>query len=138
MREADLIHKAYERSIQAQQYIFCHYKKFNYDLLKYIWFRHTVGVGQRSSYNDVIIMADTETSKKHPDIFYPERKKQKYETFENHVVAWTISIRAYHHNICTLYGRHPSKMIETIQRIHDNMSGQKTVIYFHLYRNMPK
>ena len=133
MREADLIHKAYERSIQAQQYIFCHYKKFNYDLLKYIWFMHTVGVGQRSSYNDVIIMADTETSKKHPDIFYPERKKQKYETFENHVVAWTISIRAYHHNICTLYGRHPSKMIETIQRIHDHMSGQKTVVYFHNY-----
>ena len=133
MREADLIHKAYERSIQAQQYIFCHYKKFNYDLLKYIWFMHTVGVGQRSSYNDVIIMADTETSKKHPDIFHPERKKQKYETFENHVVAWTISIRAYHHNICTLYGRHPSKMIETIQRIHDHMSGQKTVVYFHNY-----
>ena len=133
MREVDLIHKAYERSIQAQQYIFCHYKKFNYDLLKYIWFMHTVGVGQRSSYNDVIIMADTETSKKHPDIFHPERKKQKYETFENHVVAWTISIRAYHHNICTLYGRHPSKMIETIQRIHDHMSGQKTVVYFHNY-----
>ena len=133
MREADLIHKAYERSIQAQQYIFCHYKKFNYDLLKYIWFMHTVGVGQRSSYNDVIIMADTETSKKHPDIFHPERKKQKYETFENHVVAWTISIRAYHHNICTLYGRHPSKMIETIQRIHDHMLGQKTVVYFHNY-----
>lgn len=133
MRQADLIHTAYQKAIQAENYIFCHYKKFNYDLLKYIWFMHTVGVGERTSYNDVIIMADTETSKKKPDIFHPERKKQKYETFENHVVAWTISIRAYNHNICTLYGRHPSKMIETIQRIHDHMSGQKTVVYFHNY-----
>ena len=58
MREADLIHKRYAEAIQAEQYIFCHYKKFNYDLLKYIWFLHTAGVGERTSYNDVIIMAD--------------------------------------------------------------------------------
>ena len=133
MREADLIHKRYAQAVQACEYIFCHYKKFNYDILKYIWYMKRPGIGDKSSYNDVIIMADTETSKKHPDVYHPERKKQKYETFENHIVAWTISIRAYHHNICTLYGRHPSKMIETIQRIHDHMSGQKTVVYFHNY-----
>ena len=63
MRQTDLIHAAYQKAIQAENYIFCHYKKFNYDLLKYIWFMHTVGVGERTSYNDVIIMADTQTSK---------------------------------------------------------------------------
>lgn len=131
MRTADLIHKAYEKNVHGLNYIFCHYKKFDYSILKNIWYINTRGVGDRSTFNDVLIMADTETSKKIPDQFDPTAKKQKYKTAQNHVVAWTISIRAYHHNICTLYGRKPSKMIETLLRIHENMNGQKTVIYFH-------
>ena len=131
MRQADLIHKAYERKIIETPYQYVHYKKFDYDILKYIWYIRTAGVGERTSYNDVIIMADTETSKKHPDQYDPKAKKEKYKTDQNHVVVWTITIRAYHHNIVTLYGRKPSKMIETIQRIHDHMSGLKTVFYIH-------
>lgn len=131
MRNADLIHKSYEKIIQGTEYRFCHYKQFDYNLLKYIWYLRTAGVGERTSYNDVIIMADTETSKKHPDQYDPKAKQEKYKTDENHIVAWTISIRAYHHNIVTLYGRKPSRMIETLARIHDHMSGLKTVIYFH-------
>ena len=131
MRKADLIHKAYEDKIHKLNYIFCHYKKFDYSILRKIWTINTRGSGQRTSYNDVIIMADTETSKKVPDQYDPEAKKNKYKTGENHVVCWTISIRAYHHNICTLYGRKPSKMVETLLRIHEHMNGLKTVIYFH-------
>lgn len=130
-RTADQVHKAYELKIHTLDYQFCHYKKFDYDLLKYIWYLRRPGVGDHTTYNDVIIMADTETSKKKPDIFNPAAKKERYKTGENHVVAWTISIRAYHHNICTLYGRKPSKMIETMQRIHDHMNGIRTVVYFH-------
>lgn len=131
MRTADQIHKAYEQNIHNRPYEFVHYKKFDYDILKNIWYLQTAGQGERTSYNDVIIMADTETSKKRPDQYDPKARKNKYKTDENHVVAWTISIRAYHHNIATLYGRKPSKMIETLQRIHDHMNGLKTVIYFH-------
>ena len=130
-RNADLIKKEYEKKIRSIEYVYCHYKQFDYNILKYIWSFWTAGVGERASYNDVIIMADTETSKKVPDLYDPKAKKNKYKTGENHVVAWTISIRAYHHNICTIYGRKPSKMIETLQRIHDRMGGMKTVIYFH-------
>lgn len=131
MRAADMIQKAYKQTIWEQAYKFCHYKQFNYKLLRFIWFLNTAGQGERTTYNDVIIMADTETSKKKPDEFNPAAKKVKWKTGQNHVVCWTISIRSYHKNICTLYGRKPSTMIETLQRIHDNMNGAKTVVYFH-------
>ena len=130
-RTADQIRRDYERKMVSMPYEFVHYKKFDYDKLKYIWHQWTRGASDRASYNDIIIMADTETSKKKPDIYDPAARKQKYKTHENHVVCWTISLRAYHHNIVTLYGRKPSKMIETILRIHEHMQGMKTVIYFH-------
>lgn len=135
MRTGDLIHKEYEEKVRDIKYKFCHYKQFDYNLLRYIWDLKTAGNGERTSYNDVIIMADTETSKKKPDTIEIIRKKGKarkqWKTGENHVVCWTISIRAYHHNIVTLYGRKPSKLIETLLRIHMHMNGLKTVVYFH-------
>ena len=138
MRQADLIQKEYLKNVHSEPYVYCHYKQFDYKKLRYIWYRRQGGSGDPSTVNDVIIMADTETSKKKPDVYDPIQKdgktKNRWRTDQNHVVAWTISIRAYHHNIVTLYGRKPSKMIETLQRIHDNMNGQKTNIYFH---NLP-
>lgn len=131
MRQADQIKASFEKTIRETPYIFCHYKKFDYRILRKIWYIYTRGAGEHITYNDVLIMADTETSKKKPDNYDPNAKKNKYKTHDNHVVAWTISIRAFHHNICTLYGRKPSKMIETIRRIHDCMNGERTVIYFH-------
>lgn len=130
-RQSDEKRKALEKKIRECEYIFCHYKKFNYELLRYINTIITAGQGRRLSYNDVIIMADTETSKKCPDELIQKNGKYTYKTEQNHVVAWTISIRAFHHNICTLWGHKPSKMIETITRIHEHMSGERTVIYFH-------
>lgn len=130
MRTADQIHKCYEEEFIKLPYRMCHYKQFDYNLLKYIWNIRAPGMGEKISTNDVIIMADTETSKKKPDVYRP-KDKPKYKTFENHVVAWTISIRAYHHNLVTLYGRKPSKLVETLLRIHDHMGGERTVVYFH-------
>lgn len=131
MKRVDAIHRAYERTILDHKYIFCHYKKFDYGLLKYIWYEHSRGLSKPESYNDVIIMGDTETSKKKPDEIYMEHGRVKYKTDDNHVVCWTISIRAYHHNICTLYGRKPSSMIRCFNMIHASMNGLKTIIYFH-------
>ena len=71
-------------------------------------------------YNDCIIMADTETSKEIPG-----------SVCQNYVVAWTISVRAYDTNIVTLYGHKPSEMIDCIDRMHDQMPGDKTIMYFH-------
>lgn len=133
-KKADQILREYREKLTAIPYQYCHYKQFDYNILKYIRYLKTPGVGRRTSYNDIIIMADTETSKKHRDKFYPDRKKNRWETDQNHVCCWTISLRAYHHNICTLWGRKPSKMIETMIRIHEHMSGLMTVFYIH---NLP-
>lgn len=132
MRKQDLIKKAYEQKIVSLDYIFCHYKKFDYDILHYIYFYWTAGHGSRTTFNDVIIMVDTETSKKKPDeLITLKDGTTTYKTCDNHVVAWTISIRAFHHNICTLYGRKPSTLAQTMLRIHQHMSGMNTVFYIH-------
>ena len=69
--------------------------------------------------NDCYIMCDTETSKKDNG------------SIDNHVVAWTISIRAFHLNIVTLWGRRPSDFVDTLHYIMLNMDGDQTVCYFH-------
>ena len=75
------------------------------------------------SWNNCIIMADTETSKKDPTIIG-----------RNHVVAWTISCRANGCNLFTLYGHRPDTVVDTMLKIHDVLPGERTVFFFH---NMP-
>ena len=116
-------------------YKMIHYKAFDYNILKCIKYRRKPGRGDKSSYNDIIIMCDTETSKKHPDKLVKDKKARiTYETDHNHVVAWTISLRANGQNIATLYGRKPSSMIRCMSKIHACMSGIKTIFFFH---NLP-
>ena len=131
MRDIDKIKEYYKNKIQFYEYQFCHYKKFDYSILKYIFYKCKGGSGTYSTYNDVIIMIDTETSKKKPDTFTIENGRTKWITTENHIVVWTISIRAFNHNICTLYGRKPSSLINCITKIHANMSGVCTIMYIH-------
>lgn len=132
MRQQDKIKKSFEQKILSYDYEFCHYKRFDYSKLKYIYYFYSAGRGKNETYNDVIIMADTETSKKRPDEpYYDKDGTIKYKTDANHVCAWTISIRAFHHNIVTLWGKKPSKMAECMLKIHMTMSGMNTIFYFH-------
>ena len=132
MRQQDKIKEAFEQKVLSFDYSFCHYKQFDYSKLKYIYYFYSAGRGKNETYNDVIIMADTETSKKRPDEPYTDKDGTvKYKTFPNHVCAWTISIRAFHHNIVTLWGKKPSKMAEVMLKIHTMMSGMNTIFYFH-------
>ena len=70
--------------------------------------------------SDCIMMLDTETSKSDKDTIC-----------ENHIVAWTLSIRAFHHNVCTLYGHRPSECIECLNNVMDQLSGEKYYIYVY-------
>ena len=72
------------------------------------------------AYNNAIMMLDTETSKK------SDRHGEA-----NHIVAFTISIRYKHENICTLYGHKPTELIECLNRIFKAFSGDHTIIYVH-------
>lgn len=72
------------------------------------------------TYNNAVIMLDTETS-----------KKSKKDGEANHIVAFTISIRYKHENICTLYGHKPSDLIKCLNKIISAFTGDYTIIYAH-------
>lgn len=107
-----------------------HYKGYSYSKLgkAILTLRKNGRSKDVSYYNDVIIMADTETSKQTVNALDPEGK---HVPVPNYVVAWTISIRAFHRNIVTLWGRTPKELMHCITLIHDNLRGDKTVIYYH-------
>ena len=74
----------------------------------------------RLSYSDAIIMFDTETSKKHLN-----------KIDENHVVAFTISIRHDNKNIATLYGNKPTECVNTILKIKKSLEADKVLFFAH-------
>lgn len=121
MTQEELFQKKSEIIQKSSAYKMVEYWKWDYSILKNILNRRRAGRGTHESYNDVIIMGDTETSKKHND----------GRVDENHIVAWTISIRAYHRNVVTLYGTKPTEFVECIKEIQSNMNGEFTIIYFH-------
>lgn len=106
--------------IRHNSYAFIHYKFFDYSKLEKVCYIRRNGKSKGESYNDVIIMADTETSKEIPNT-----------VCKNYVVAWTISVRSYDMNIVTLYGSRPSEMVEAIEKMVCAMPGEKTIIYIH-------
>lgn len=106
--------------IEHHEYKLMHWDEFDYKILNNIIYKKRAGRGSNSTYNDCIIMADTETSKKSADIIG-----------HNHVVAWTISIRAFDLNIVTLYGRRPDTFVKCLDQIRSHMKGEDTFIYFH-------
>lgn len=110
-------------------YTMTYWQAFDYLILeRLITAKKHQGRGyDKNTYNDVIIMADTETSKSKTNI----KDLDKWVPVENYIVAWTISIRAYHYNIVTLYGQKPSEMIDCIKKIQESMKGVETFIYFH-------
>ena len=128
-----------------QPYAMCHYSQFNYDVLtRSIMKRNKAGRGDNGSYNDIIIMADTETSKCKQNTTYYEAKAitdkdgnvkieniLKYNPVENYVVAWTLSMRAYGLNIATLYGNDPAEFCECLEMLKDALPGDDIYIYWH-------
>lgn len=107
------------------------YTEFDYGFLNHCVFKKRPVHGEDDTVNDVFIMGDTETSKK-PDIWkVVETAGNRTEVHEDHVVAWTISIRTLGRNIVTLWGRTPSQMMDCINRIRSCLAGNRTIIYFH-------
>ena len=97
-------------------------------ILKFAETVRRAGRGSNDLYNDLIIGADTETSKTGPDEF---DETGRYIPQENIVVAWTISIRCESGNICTIWGLKPSEMMKFIKELHETLEGEKTIFYWH-------
>lgn len=113
------------RQIYAEKfrnkYTLTRFDEYRYKQLNNIMYIRRAGHADNDSYNDCIIMFDTETSK----------SRVSNEPVENYVVAFTISIRAYDTNIVTLYGNTPTELVKTMTRIHRTMKGDKTIFYCH-------
>lgn len=116
------------------------YSEFNFDVLgDTILYFKKAGKGNNVTYNDVIIMMDTETSKQHINTFRYEEKEingsivklKKYNPVPNHVVAWTISMRAFGRNIATLYGNTPDELTDCLVRLRDCLKGDEFYVYWH-------
>lgn len=117
---------------QKTSYSLQYWSNFDFNILSHINTIRKRGRGSNDSYNDVIIMADTETSKS--GFNATMRLKDgtiKYIPVNNYVVVWTISIRAYDTNIVTLYGRTPTEFCDCVEKMLYHMHGQKTIMFFH-------
>lgn len=114
------LHTKHVRAWESFDYKCVYYKDFNFELFKNIdcKFKTTKG---RKSYNDIIIMADTETSKA---INYPQ-------CMHNYVVAWSIAFRAYGKNLVTLYGHNPLEFVDMLKSLRENLPGHDIYINFH-------
>lgn len=124
------LRKVHEEYLKKNHtYKMLYYKDFDYKILSNIMYYKKPGRFTEGTYNDIILMADTETSKPHDYKLYDEFMNP--EPMPNHICAWTISIRAYHMNIVTLYGNKPSEFIEALKLIRNILKGDDIYIYFH-------
>lgn len=104
------------------EYEFIYYDKYEYSKLSdNLYFtRRGANSNHKKTIAEAFIMLDTETSKKDDDT-----------TEDNHLVAFTISIRMYESNICTLWGRNPMECMKALEDIRKHMKGKQIVIYVH-------
>ena len=114
------LHKRNVSAWDAFSYKCIYYQDFDYELFKHIDFKYKTKKG-KVSYNDIIIMADTETSK---PANYPK-------TINNYIVAWSIAFRAYDRNLVTLYGYGPYEFTDMLKKLRENLPGDDIYIYFH-------
>ena len=94
------------------------YKDFDFTHLEKIMYIKKPGRNSEA-YSDCLMMLDTETSKLYGGDF----------VCENYVVAWTLSIRAFHTNIVTLWGHKPSECVECLNMVMEHLPGQKHYCY---------
>lgn len=116
--------------IQKIQYALIDWEAFDYLVLKWCPFTTTRGKNPYTVSN-AIIMFDTETTKLYENPVIKTTKGVKLAPVMNAVVAFTVSIRCTHHNIVTLYGHKPSELVTCMQRIRENISGNKLLMFAH-------
>ena len=121
--------------IKNWKYQRVHYKSFNYKFLQNTIVKKCRKWGD-DFYNDITIMVDTESSKKHENVYKIKKHKNGkiekiYQPDDNHVVIWTLSIRLFNNDICTLWGRKPSELVECISFIQKVLNGKFTYFYVH-------
>lgn len=122
------VKQLYKEHWETVPYQCIEWDQFNYDHLKYVMWEKPAGRGSSKTFNDVFIMADTETSKSANNT---TDKNGKIIPVYNKVVAFSISLLAYDRSLVTLYGHRPDDLISCITKIQQHLKGSRTIIYFH-------
>ena len=120
------IYREAQEALRAScPYSLSYWEDWDYSVLKYIrTLKRPTQRDKGKTFNDIIIMADTESSKDH-------KPKFRKDITENHLVIWTITLRAYQTNIVTLYGRNPEHFPICVSKIMEHMDGSNTYLFFH-------
>ena len=125
MAHTKIYREAAEKLKTSHPYCRCYWDQWDYNILDLIRTVNKPAKNKKKiSYNDIIMMFDTESSKDHKPV-------NRKDICENHIVVWTLSLRAYHTNIVTLYGRKPDEAALCIKKIHEQMQGDVSVFYVH-------
>lgn len=122
MATVKTLYRKEKKFFESNEYVLSYWDDFNYDVFDHVLIRQKSNK-QKTKYADLIIMADTETSKKKDHV-----KK------DNHICAWSVAFRACEVNICTLWGQNPWDFIECINRVRKHLKCEEVYIYFH---NLP-
>lgn len=120
------ISKKLMNEIRDAGYIREYWEDFDYNRFNKIIVRNKTG-RNNTSYADLIIMADTETSRKSVK---PILDKEHY----NHVCAWSCAFRTLGMNICTLWGKRPSDLPRMLSKVKRHIDCTEMYVYFH---NLP-
>ena len=110
-----------KQKLSKIEYRYDHWSTYDYSILNNILAKNTTGRGRKINYNDCFIMLDTETSKKEAGLV----------PHDNHICAFTVSIRSAGHNICTLYGSRPDDCVICLEKITKALPAKTTYIYVH-------
>ena len=125
----------YEYLASNWKYKMCYWSEFEYAILENCMYRKYNRWNQNTC-NDITIMLDTETSKKHENRYLTLYHKNGecesvYQPDHNHIVIWTITIRLFNLDIATIYGRKPSECVQAIKCMLEHLKGDFTHIYVH-------
>lgn len=103
------------------EYKFVFWKDFDFSVFDYIYVRTAKGrKKKKTTYADIIVMADTETS-----------KKGQKGIQDNHICAWSISFRAYGFNIATLWGQDPFEFADMVAEFRSHLKCDEVYLYYH-------
>lgn len=115
------IEKARRRRIEKVDYECTFWEDYDFNKLQCIPVKYSTGKGEHQTYNDAVIMFDTETSK----------KQGHTESYHNHVVVWSLAIMSYDHMLCCLWGDDPEDFISCINEIKKVLQGYYLFLYCH-------
>lgn len=131
MKFSDIEERTANRLGSRLDYKYCYYIEFDFSILNNILARKKHGAHSEDTYAEVYIGFDTETSKAHEPV---RGAFGRYVTQDNHICMWTIAIRAFHKNICTLRGAKPSELVHCVRLIRENIKATNLFLFAH---NLP-